>query len=357
MNKSFSGRNNMRVLITGGAGFIGSHLTEALLSRGDEVLILDDLSTGSSENIRHLKNIPNLNYWIDSVMNKALLAELVDESDLVVHLAAAVGVRLIVESPVRTIETNIKGTELVLEAARKKKKKVFIASTSEVYGKSTHFPFREDDDLVLGSTAKGRWSYAASKALDEFLALAYWKERKLPVVIGRFFNTIGPRQTGQYGMVVPNFVRQALEGQPITVFGTGKQSRCFCFVGDTVAALLKLLDAPDAVGQVFNIGSSEEISIEALASLIKTKLNSSSPITYIPYDKAYEAGFEDMPRRVPSTTKIERCVGWQPSTSLDTTIDLIAEYFREKQKPLTYGSNGNGYIGSHQQPKNTDAAA
>jgi UDP-glucose 4-epimerase len=347
----------MRVLITGGAGFIGSHLTEALLSRGDEVLILDDLSTGSAENIRHLKNIPKLNYWIDSVMNKALLAELVDESDLVVHLAAAVGVRLIVESPVRTIETNIKGTELVLEAARKKKKKVFIASTSEVYGKSTHFPFREDDDLVLGSTDKGRWSYAASKALDEFLALAYWKERKLPVVIGRFFNTIGPRQTGQYGMVVPNFVRQALEGQPITVFGTGKQSRCFCYVGDTVAALLKLLDAPDSVGQVFNIGSSEEISIEALAGLIKTKLNSSSPICYIPYDKAYEAGFEDMPRRVPSTVKIERYVGWQPSTSLDTTIDLIAEYFRQKQKPLTYGSNGKRYIGAHQQTENTDAAA
>jgi UDP-glucose 4-epimerase len=347
----------MRVLITGGAGFIGSHLTEALLARGDEVLILDDLSTGSSENIRHLKNIPMLNYWIDSVMNKALLAELVDESDLVVHLAAAVGVRLIIESPVHTIETNIKGTELVLEAARKKKKKVFIASTSEVYGKSTHFPFHEDDDLVLGSTDKGRWSYAASKALDEFLALAYWKERKLPVVIGRFFNTIGPRQTGQYGMVVPNFVRQAMEGAPITVFGTGKQSRCFCYVGDTVAALLKVLDAPEAVGQVFNIGSSEEISIEDLAGLIKTKLNSSSPICYVPYDKAYEAGFEDMPRRVPSTAKITRYVGWKPSTSLDTTIDLIAEYFREKKKPLMYGSSATRYIDSHQQPEDSDAAA
>ena len=347
----------MRVLITGGAGFIGSHLTEALLARGDEVLILDDLSTGSSENIRHLKNMPKLNYWIDSVMNKALLAELVDESDLVVHLAAAVGVRLIVESPVHTIETNIKGTELVLEAARKKKKKVFIASTSEVYGKSTHFPFHEDDDLVLGATDKGRWSYAASKALDEFLALAYWKERKLPVVIGRFFNTIGPRQTGQYGMVVPNFVRQALEGQPITVFGTGKQSRCFCYVGDTVAALLKLLDAPDSVGQVFNIGSTEEISIEGLAGLIKTKLNSSSPICYIPYDKAYEAGFEDMPRRIPSTAKIERYVGWRPSTSLDTTIDLIAEYFQQRQKPLAYGSSAKRYIASQQQSEGTDAAA
>ena len=347
----------MRVLITGGAGFIGSHLTEALLSRGDEVLILDDLSTGSSENIRHLKNIPKLNYWIDSVMNKALLAELVDESDIVVHLAAAVGVRLIVESPVHTIETNIKGTELVLEAARKKKKKVFIASTSEVYGKSAHFPFQEDADLVLGATDKGRWSYAASKALDEFLGLAYWKERKLPVVIARFFNTIGPRQTGQYGMVVPNFVRQALEGQPITVFGTGKQSRCFCYVGDTVSAVLKLLDTPEAVGQVFNIGSSEEISIEDLAGLIKTKLNSSSPISYIPYEKAYEAGFEDMPRRVPSTAKIARYVGWQPSTSLDNTIDLIAEYFRQTHQPLTYSSTAKRYIGSHQQLEDAEAAA
>jgi UDP-glucose 4-epimerase len=290
-------------------------------------------------------------------MNKALLAELVDESDLVVHLAAAVGVRLIVESPVRTIETNIKGTELVLEAARKKKKKVFVASTSEVYGKSTHLPFREDGDLVLGPTDKGRWSYAASKALDEFLALAYWKERKLPVVIGRFFNTIGPRQTGQYGMVVPNFVRQALEGQPITVFGTGKQSRCFCYVGDTVAALLKLLDAPDAVGQVFNVGSSEEISIEDLACLIRTKLNSSSPICYIPYDQAYEDGFEDMPRRIPSTDKIERCIGWHPSTSLDTTIDLIAEYFRQRQKPLAYSLTAEKHTGAHQTLENTDAAA
>lgn len=346
----------MRVLITGGAGFIGSHLAEALLSRGDEVLILDDLSTGSLENIRHLKNLPKLNYWIDSVMNKSLLAELVDECDIVVHLAAAVGVRLIVESPVRTIETNIRGTELVLEAARKKKKMVFIASTSEVYGKSTHFPFREEDDLVLGSTDKGRWSYAASKALDEFLALAYWKERQLPVVVARFFNTIGPRQTGQYGMVVPNFVRQALEGKPITVFGTGKQSRCFCYVGDTVAGVIKLLDAPESVGQVFNIGSSEEISIEDLAMLIKTKLNSNSPITYIPYEQAYEAGFEDMPRRIPSTAKIERHVGWQRSTSLDTTIDLIAEYFKQRQKPLSYSFSAKPQT-SYPQLENTDAVA
>lgn len=324
----------MRILITGGAGFIGSHLSEALLSRGDEVLVLDDLSTGSKENIRHLANLPNFNYWIETVMNKALLAELVDESDIVVHFAAAVGVRLIVESPVRTIETNIKGTELVLDAALKKKKPVFLASTSEVYGKSTSFPFREDDDLVLGATSKGRWSYAGSKALDEFLALAYWKERKLPVVIGRFFNTIGPRQTGQYGMVVPNFVRQALDGRPITVFGTGKQSRCFCHVGDTVAAVLKLLDTPAAVGEVFNIGSSQEISIEGLANLIKHKLNSSSPISYIPYDQAYEEGFEDMARRIPATDKIERLVGWRSVTSLDMAIELIAQYFRRKRDPL-----------------------
>jgi UDP-glucose 4-epimerase len=347
----------MRILITGGAGFIGSHLAEAFLSRGDEVLILDDLSTGSMENIRHLKDAPKLHYWIESVMNKALLAELVDESDLVVHLAAAVGVRLIVQSPVRTIETNIKGTEQVLEAALKKKKMVFIASTSEVYGKNANFPFREDGDLVLGPTNKGRWSYAASKALDEFLALAYWKERHLPVVVGRFFNTIGPRQTGQYGMVVPNFVRQALEGRPITVFGTGKQSRCFCYVGDTVRALLKLLDAPAAVGQVFNIGSSEEISIEDLAGLIRSKLNSSSPICYIPYDQAYEEGFEDMPRRVPSTAKIEGCIGWRPSTSLNTTIDLIAEYFRQRQNSLAYSLPAEKNSGPHHQMVGTNAAA
>ena len=347
----------MRALITGGAGFIGSHLSDALLSRGDEVLILDDLSTGSKENIRHLKNTPNLSYWIDSVMNRALLAELVDESDIVVHLAASVGVRLIVQSPVRTIETNIKGTELVLEAALKKKKKVFIASTSEVYGKSTHFPFREDGDLVLGPTDKGRWSYAASKALDEYLALAYWKEKTLPVVIGRFFNTIGPRQTGQYGMVVPNFVRQALEGQPITVFGTGKQTRCFCYVKDTVAAVLKLLDAPAAVGQVFNIGGAQEISIESLAHLVKAKLNSNSQICYIPYDQAYEEGFEDMPRRVPSTDKIERCVGWHTSTSLNTMIDQIAEHFWQKQKSLAYSSDGELRGEGPQQLESPEAAA
>jgi UDP-glucose 4-epimerase len=327
----------MRVLITGGAGFIGSHLADALAARGDHVLVLDDLSTGSMENIRHLKPLPNFHYWIDSVMNRVLLAELVDESDLVIHFAAAVGVRLIVESPVHTIETNVKGTELVLQAAQKKKKTVLIASTSEVYGKSAEVPFREDGDLVMGATTKGRWSYAASKALDEFLALAYFREKKLPVIVSRFFNTIGPRQTGRYGMVVPSFVRQAMLGKPITVFGDGKQSRCFCHVRDVVQALLKLVAEPKAIGEVFNIGSTEEITIEALASLVKQRVKSDSEIRYIPYDQAYEEGFEDMQRRVPSIEKIASCIDWRPSTPLDAAIDSIAQYVEEKEKQ---GSSG-----------------
>jgi UDP-glucose 4-epimerase len=327
----------MRVLITGGAGFIGSHLAEALLSRGDDVLILDDLSTGSMENIRQLKSNPKFHYWIDSVMNRVLLAELVDESDLVIHFAAAVGVRLIVESPVHTIETNVKGTELVLQAAQKKKKTVLVASTSEVYGKSSEIPFREDGDLVMGATSKGRWSYAASKALDEFLGLAYYREKKLPVIVTRFFNTIGPRQTGRYGMVVPNFVRQAMAGKPITVFGDGKQSRCFCHVGDVIQGLLKLVASPQAVGQVFNIGSTEEITIEDLAKLVKKRVHSDSEIRYIPYEQAYEEGFEDMLRRVPSIEKINKCIGWRASTTLDATIDSIAQYFDERDKQVTSG--------------------
>ena len=327
----------MRVLITGGAGFIGSHLAEAILARGDDVLIMDDLSTGSMENIRHLKPLPNFHYWIDMVMNRILLAELVDESDLVIHFAAAVGVRLIVESPVHTIETNVKGTELVLQAAQKKKKTVLVASTSEVYGKSTEIPFREDGDLVMGATSKGRWSYAASKALDEFLGLAYYREKKLPVIVTRFFNTIGPRQTGRYGMVVPNFVRQAMAGKPMTVFGDGKQSRCFCHVGDVVQALLKLVATPKAVGEVFNIGSTEEITIEGLAKLVKQRVKSDSEIRYIPYEQAYEEGFEDMLRRVPSIEKISKCIGWRATTPLDATIDSIAQYFEERDKQLTSG--------------------
>lgn len=319
----------MRHLITGGAGFIGSHLAEALLARGDEVFILDDLSTGSVENIRHLKTNPRFHYFFDSITNKHLLAELVDESDVVFHLAAAVGVRLIVESPVRTIETNVYGTQLVLDAASKKKKLVFTASTSEVYGKSEKVPFREDADLVLGATTKGRWSYAASKALDEFLALSYWKEKKQPVIVVRLFNTVGPRQTGRYGMVLPNFVRQALEGEPITVFGDGQQSRCFCDVRDTVQAILRLVGTDRALGEVINIGSCEEITIEGLARVVKERMKSNSVIRYVPYDKAYEPGFEDMPRRVPSLEKLERLTGFRPLTQLTEIVDRVAAHFRK----------------------------
>jgi nucleoside-diphosphate-sugar epimerase len=322
----------VRYLITGGAGFIGSHLAEALLKQGGTVLILDDLSTGSVENIRHLKKLDRFHYFFDSISNKQLLAELVDESDVIFHLAAAVGVRLIVESPVRTLETNVYGTQLVLDAASKKKKLVFTASTSEVYGKSDKVPFHEDADLVLGATTKGRWSYAASKALDEFLAISYWKEKKQPVIVARFFNTVGPRQTGRYGMVLPNFVRQALEGSPITVFGTGKQSRCFCDVQDTIEAVLRLVSNPAALGEVVNIGTDREISIEALAQLVRERTHSSSPIHYIPYDEAYELGFEDMLRRVPSLEKLERITAFRPSTPLNQIIDRVVAFFQRKNQ-------------------------
>src|SRR5688572_13423004 len=320
----------MRVLITGGAGFVGSHLSEALLDRGDEVYVLDDLSTGSIDNISHLKPNPNFHYKIESVTNEPLLAEMIDRCDTVVHLAAAVGVKLIVESPVRTIETNVHGTEVVLKIANKKKKLVLIASTSEVYGKSAIVPFSEDADLVLGPTSKHRWAYACSKMIDEFLALAYWKERKLPVIIVRLFNTVGPRQTGQYGMVVPSFVRQALAGEPITVFGDGTQSRSFTYVGDVVGALLKLMVEPKAVGEVFNIGNTEEVTMTALAERIKAATGSASPIHTIAYDQAYEAGFEDMPRRVPDLTKIHDLIGYQPKVQLDEILRLVIEHARER---------------------------
>jgi UDP-glucose 4-epimerase len=320
----------VRALITGGAGFIGSHLSEALLQRGDEVLVLDNLSTGSIDNIAHLKGRRGFEYFVDSVENEPLLAELIDRSDVVFHFAAAVGVKLIVEQPVHTIETNVHGTEVVLKHANKKKKLVVIASTSEVYGKSEDVPFREDSDLVMGPTPKHRWAYACSKAIDEFLALAYWKERKLPVLIVRFFNTVGPRQTGQYGMVIPNFVRQALAGEPITVFGDGKQSRSFTHVTDVVGALLKLVDEPRAIGQVVNIGNTQEITIEQLARRVRELSGSSSPIKYIPYDEAYEAGFEDMPRRVPDLSKIEGLVGYKPEHSLDDILNQVIEYFRRR---------------------------
>ena len=320
----------MRVLITGGAGFVGSHLADGLLARGDEVSVLDDLSTGSIHNIAHLKGHPRFRYTIDSVTNEPLLAELIDHCDAVVHLAAAVGVKLIVEAPVHTIETNVHGTEVVLKHANKKKKLVVIASTSEVYGKSVTVPFREDADLVLGPSNKHRWAYACSKLIDEFLALAYWKERKLPVVIVRLFNTVGPRQTGRYGMVIPSFVRQALSAQPITVFGDGNQSRSFTYVGDVVRAVIALIDEPGAVGQVFNIGNGEEITIGALAERIRTLTGSSSNIVRIPYEQAYEQGFEDMPRRVPDISKIRALVGYEPTVGLDEILSRVIEYFRQQ---------------------------
>ncbi len=316
----------MRILITGGAGFIGSHLADAYLDRGDEVFVIDDLSTGTIENIQHLKRNKRFHYTIDSVHNQPVTAELVDQCDIIFHLAAAVGVKLIVESPVKTIETNVHGTEVVLALANKKKKRVLIASTSEVYGLSTDVPFREDGNLVMGATTKGRWSYACSKAIDEFLAFAYWREKKLPTTIVRLFNTVGPRQTGRYGMVIPTFVKQALAGRPITVYGDGSQTRCFGYVGDVVTALVKLMDHPDSIGQVFNIGSDDEISILELARRIKALTKSSSEIVFVPYDKAYEEGFEDMPRRIPDTTRVKDLVGFRHEKDLDGILRSVIEY-------------------------------
>ena len=321
---------DVRVLITGGAGFIGSHLAEILLRQDHEVSIIDNLSTGSIDNISHLKGTPGFRYTIETITNEPVLAELIDQSDVVFHLAAAVGVKLIVEQPVHTIETNVHGTEVVLKHANKKKKLVVIASTSEVYGKSTDVPFREDADLVMGATVKHRWAYACSKAIDEFLALAYYKEKKLPVIIVRLFNTVGPRQTGQYGMVLPTFVRQALAGHPITVFGDGTQSRSFTYVGDVVDALIKLTGQPKAVGEVFNIGNREEITISELAAKVRALTHSQSPIALIPYDQAYESGFEDMPRRVPDISKIQQAIGYRPRVPLDEIISTVIEYFQKR---------------------------
>src|SRR5688572_7626804 len=319
----------MIALITGGAGFVGSHLAERLLADGHEVLVLDNLSTGSIGNILHLKHAPGFSYVVDTVTNEPLLAEMIDQSDVVFHLAAAVGVKLIVEQPVHTLETNVHGTEVVLKHANKKKKLVFIASTSEVYGKSTDVPFREAADLVLGPTSKHRWAYACSKLIDEFLALAYWKEKKLPVVIVRLFNTVGPRQTGQYGMVLPTFVRQAMLGQPITVFGDGTQSRSFTYVGDVVDALARLAAEPRAIGGVFNIGNVGEVSMLQLAEKVRAMTRSSSEIQMIPYDQAYEAGFEDMPRRVPDISKIRALIGYEPTMDLDQIIHSVVEHVRQ----------------------------
>ncbi len=319
-----------KALITGGAGFIGSHLAEALLAQGWAVKIIDDLSTGSIENIAHLKGHPHFSYVLDTVLNKTLMLELVDWADAVFHLAAVVGVRLIVEQPVHTIETNIKATELVLELASRKQKPVLISSTSEVYGKLDKPKFSEEDDLVLGPTSRARWCYAASKIIDEFLAKAYFKEKKLPVVVVRIFNTIGPRQTGQYGMVVPRFVRNALLGEPITVYGDGSQKRSFTWVGDVVQALIQLIQHPKAYGEVFNIGHTKEISIYELAVMVKEMTKSDSEIIFIPYEQAYEAGFEDMPRRLPDLTKIQKLIGYQPTMDLPEMLEKIIAYYRQK---------------------------
>lgn len=323
----------MDALITGGAGFIGSHLAEALLDRGYRVYVIDDLSTGTIRNIDHLKANDRFQYTIETIENVPVMAELVDRADVIFHLAAAVGVRLIVESPVNTIETNLRGTEIVLELANKKKKPVFLASTSEVYGKSNKVPFSESDDLVIGPPTIGRWAYACSKGIDEFLALAYWKERGLPVVIGRFFNTVGPRQTDRYGMVVPTFIRQALAGAPITVYGDGEQSRCFGYVGDVVNAIVALMETPDAVGEIFNIGNDEEITIRGLAERVKTITDSPSAVELIPYEKAYNKEFEDMRRRVPDLSKIRATIGYEPVMDTDDIIHAVVDYEHGQIEP------------------------
>jgi UDP-glucose 4-epimerase len=317
-----------KALITGGAGFIGSHLAEMLLQRGWAVEVLDDLSTGSMKNVVHLKTHPGFSYMLDTVMKRALLLELIDRADVVFHLAAAVGVRLIVEEPVRTVETNIKATELILELCARKRKPVLLTSTSEVYGKLDKPKFSEEDDVVLGPTSRARWCYAASKIIDEFLAKAYFKEKGLPTVIVRLFNTIGPRQTGQYGMVAPRFVKQALMGDPITVYGDGRQQRSFTWVGDVVNAMIKLIQDPKAYGEVFNIGHTDEISIYELAELVKTMTESASEIVLIPYEQAYESGFEDMARRLPDLTKIQRTIGYRPTLDLPRMLEWIIAYYR-----------------------------
>jgi UDP-glucose 4-epimerase len=316
----------MQVLITGGAGFIGSHLAERCLAEGWQVAVLDDLSTGAFSNIAHLKTKPGFSYRVESVFNEPVVAEMVDCADMVFHLAAAVGVKLIVDSPVRTIETNVDGTQVVLRCAAKKCKPVMLASTSEVYGKSTRLPFREGDDLVLGPTDIGRWSYAASKALDEWLALSYWRERGLPVTVLRFFNTVGPRQTGRYGMVLPTFVRQALRGEPLTIHETGEQQRCFSYVSDVVEALVRLAQTPEAVGEVVNIGNDQEITINELAALVREITGSTSRIVHVPYAKAYGPGFEDMPRRVPCLDKLQRLVNYRPQTPLETIVRRVVDH-------------------------------
>jgi UDP-glucose 4-epimerase len=322
----------MRVLITGGAGFVGSHLADACLLRGDEVYVLDDLSTGSIDNIEYLKRHPYFHYTIGRVQNASVTAELVDRVDMVYHLAAEVGVRRVIDSPISTIENNVQATEVVFNAAAKKGKRVLFTSTSEVYGLSTDLPYREDGNIVMGAASKGRWSYACSKALDEFLALAYYQERQMPVTVVRLFNTVGPRQTGHYGMVVPSLVQQAMTGKPMTVYGDGSQSRCFGFVKDVVRALVALMERPEAAGEIYNIGASTEISILDLAKRVKEITNSSSPIVLVPYADAYESGYQDMPRRIPDTTKLRALVGFAPTTDIDEIIDSVMKSFLARQE-------------------------
>lgn len=319
----------MKYFITGGAGFIGSHLAERLIADGHEVWILDDLSTGAMANLDAILEHPKFHHRIGSVTNEELVAELLDRADVVFHLAAAVGVKLIVEQPTRTIETNVRGAEVVLQKAAKKGKLTFIASTSEVYGKGVKLPFSEEDDLLFGSTTKSRWAYACSKAIDEYLALAYFRERKTPVVITRFFNTVGPRQIGRYGMVLPNFVRQGLAGEDITVYGTGEQRRCFGYVGEIVECLVRLASKPEAIGQVFNVGNDQEISINGLAELVKEKTSGRSKIVHVEYDVAYPEGFEDMERRIPNLAKLEGAIGYRPSMQVDDIVDRVIEFQTE----------------------------
>jgi UDP-glucose 4-epimerase len=326
-----------RVLVTGGAGFIGSHLAEALMTEGKEVFVIDDLSTGSVANIAHLQDNPRFHFTRGSILNNDVLEPLIEQVDFVYHLAAAVGVELVVRSPVYTIDDNVRGTETVLAAAAKRGIGFLVTSTSEVYGKSDHDKFREDDDLLIGPPTFTRWSYACSKLLDEFLALAYWREKKMPVFVVRLFNTVGPRQTGRYGMVVPRFVEAALHDQPILVHGDGKQTRCFCHVTDVVRALTALPNQKRAVGQVYNVGSTEEVSILELAQRVKRLTESRSELRLVPYEQAYAKGFEDMRRRVPSTDKLYQLMGWRPTKSLDEILRLMIEFQREVDAQVVEG--------------------
>ncbi len=331
----------MKVLITGGAGFIGSHLSEAILKRGHDVTVIDDLSTGKLDNVAHVRAFPNFKLVIETIMNENVMDRLVSECDVIFHLASAVGVDLIVTSPVEVIQRCVAGTEIVLKIADRYKKKVLITSTSEIYGKNNEVPFNEEDDRLLGPTTKSRWSYSCSKAIDEFLSLAYYKEKNLPIVIVRLFNTIGPRQSGQYGMVVPRFVKQAMEGKDITVYGTGNQTRCFTYVSDVVDCIIALMNHPEAVGEIFNIGNDNEISIMELAEKIRGITGSDSKIVTIPYDKAYEAGFEDMERRVPDLSRVKKLVGYNPVVQLDEMIGKVWEYFKEREKEKGLESQSN----------------